>query len=208
MNITTTVLGTAAIALSTLGMTPIASATPMAPHETTYHGPDGFALTIGHTDESYRQVPALNAMPTNREVFLDNTVYVTAPGATGDLTSGYFVACAVDLTLTVGLDGGVSVGAGGSIGFGSSGPDASVDIGPSISAGMDLSLSLAPGEIKKIDVGERALDPGTTYLVNRDFHLMVGNCAGPLNIYSWATVTATSGSVTATTSVFSDTMFL
>ncbi|MFE3545444.1 MspA family porin [Nocardia sp. NPDC059177] len=209
MNITTTVLGTAAIALSTLGITPMASATPMAPHESTYHGPAGFELTIGHTDQSYRQVPALNAMPTNREVFLDNTAYVTAPGgATGDLTSGYFVACAVDLTLTVDLGGGISVDAGGSIGFGSSGPDASVDVGPSISAGMDLNLSMAPGEIKKIDVGSRALDPGTTYLVNRDFHLMVGNCAGPLNIYSWATVTATSGSVTATNSIFGDTMFL
>src|SRR3546814_5098813 len=78
-------------------MTPIASATPMAPHETTYHGPAGFELTLGHTEESYRLVPPLNAMPTNREVFLDNTAYVTAPaGATGEITYGYLVACAVD----------------------------------------------------------------------------------------------------------------
>ncbi|MFD6106681.1 hypothetical protein ACFWFQ_28910, partial [Nocardia salmonicida] len=45
MNIITTVLGAAAIGLSAIGMTPIASATPMAPHETTYHGPAGFELT-------------------------------------------------------------------------------------------------------------------------------------------------------------------
>ncbi|MCA2210333.1 MspA family porin [Nocardia rosealba] len=209
MNIITTVLGAATIGLSTLGMTPIASATPMAPHESTYHGPEGFQLTIGHTDQSYRLVPPLNAMPTNREVFLNNTAYVTAPpGATGDLSSGYLVACAVDLELSVGLDGGISVDAGASVGFGSSGPDASVDIGPSISAGLDLSLSLAPGEIKKIDMGSMPLSSGTTYLVNRDFHLMVGNCGGPLNIYSWATVTAGTGQVEATNSVFGDTMFL
>ncbi|MFD3706298.1 MspA family porin [Nocardia sp. NPDC058658] len=209
MNIFTTVLGAATIGLSTLGITPIASATPMAPHETTYRGPTGFELTIGHTEESYRLVPPLNAMPTNREVFLDNTVYVTAPaGATGEITSGYLVACAVDLTLSVGLDGGISASAGASIGFGSSGPDVSADIGPSISAGLDLSLSLAPGEIKKIDVGSMKLGSGTTYLVNRDFHLMVGNCGGPLNVYSWATVTASTGQVSATNSVFGDTMFL
>ncbi|MGM7644191.1 MspA family porin [Nocardia ignorata] len=209
MNIITTVLGAATIGLSTLGMTPIASATPMAPHESTYHGPEGFQLTIGHTDQSYRLVPPLNAMPTNREVFLNNTAYVTAPpGATGDLSSGYLVACAVDLELSVGLDGGISVDAGASVGFGSSGPDGSVDIGPSISAGLDLSLSLAPGEIKKIDMGSMPLSSGTTYLVNRDFHLMVGNCGGPLNVYSWATVTAGTGQVEATNSVFGDTMFL
>ncbi|NKX90566.1 MspA family porin [Nocardia coubleae] len=209
MNIITTVLGAATIGLSTLGMTPIASATPMAPHESTYHGPEGFQLTIGHTDQSYRLVPPLNAMPTNREVFLNNTAYVTAPpGATGDLSSGYLVACAVDLELSVGLDGGISVDAGASVGFGSSGPDGSVDIGPSISAGLNLSLSMAPGEIKKIDMGSMPLSSGTTYLVNRDFHLMVGNCGGPLNVYSWATVTAGTGQVEATNSVFGDTMFL
>ncbi|MFC6009614.1 MspA family porin [Nocardia lasii] len=209
MNIFTTVLSTTVIGLSALGTAPIASAAPMAPHETTYHGPAGFELTLGHTDESYRLVPALNAMPTNREVFLSNTAYVTAPaGATGTLTSGYLVACAVELTLSVGLDGGISVGAGASIGFGSSGPEASADIGPSIRAGLDLSLSLAPGKITKIDVGDMPLSSGTTYLVNRDFHLMVANCGGPLNVYSWATVTADTGQVSATNSIFGDTMFL
>ncbi|MFD3510915.1 MspA family porin [Nocardia sp. NPDC058666] len=209
MNIITTVLGAATIGLSTLAMTPIASATPMAPHERTYHGPAGFELTIGHAEESYRMVPPLNAMPTNREVFLDNTAYVTAPiGATGTLESGYFVACAVDLTLSVGLDGGIDVRAGASVGTGSSGPEASADIGPSISAGINLNLSLSPGEIKKIDVGSMPLGAGTTYLVNRDFHLMVGNCGGPLNVYSWATVTASTGQVSATNSIFGDTMFM
>ncbi|MFC4377549.1 MspA family porin [Nocardia halotolerans] len=209
MNIISTVLGAATITLSTLAMTPVAAATPMAPHETTYHGPEGFTLTLGHTEQSYRLVPPLNAMPTNREVFLDNTAYVTAPpGATGELTSGYLVACAVDLTLSVGLDGGISASAGATVGFGSSGPDASADIGPSVSAGLELSLSLAPGEIKKIDVGSMPLSSGTTYLVNRDFHLMVGDCGGPLNIYSWATVTAATEQVSATNSVFGDTMFL
>ncbi|WP_280297697.1 MspA family porin [Nocardia neocaledoniensis] len=209
MNIITTVLGATAVALATAGLAPVAAAGPMAPHETTYLGPEGFQLTLGHTDESYRQVPALNAMPTNREVFLNNTAYVTAPaGATGTLESGYLVACAVDLELSVGLDGGIAVDAGASAGFGSSGPDASVDIGPSIFAGTDLSLTLAPGEIKKIDVGSMPLGSGTTYLVNRDFHLMVGNCGGPLNIYSWATVTASTPQVSATNSIFGDTMFL
>lgn len=209
MNIITTVLGATAVALATLGLAPVAAAGPMAPHETTYLGPEGFQMTLGHTDESYRQVPALNAMPTNREVFLNNTAYVTAPaGATGTLESGYLVACAVDLELSVGLDGGIAVDAGASAGFGSSGPDASVDIGPSIFAGMDLSLTLTPGEIKKIDVGSMPLGTGTTYLVNRDFHLMVGNCGGPLDIYSWATVTASTPQVSATNSIFGDTMFL
>ncbi|MGW5310963.1 MspA family porin [Nocardia thailandica] len=197
------------VAFAALGGGAMAAAGPMAPHETTYQGPGGFALTIGHTDESYRQVPALNAMPTNREVFLNNTVYATPPaGATGEISSGYYVACAVDLKVTVGLSGGIDVDAGASIGFGSSGPDASVDIGPSVSAGIDLTLSMTPGEIKKIDVGTKPLGAGTTYLVNRDFHLMVGDCAGPLDVYSWATVTATTPQVTAKNSMVGDTMFL
>lgn len=206
MKIISTLLGAAVIAF---GGTPLATAGPMAPHERTYHGPEGFELTIGHVDQSYRQVPALNAMPTNREVFLDNTVYATAPpDATGELESGYLVACAVDLSLSVGLDGGVSVGAGTSIGVGSSGPSVYADVGPSVSAGISLNLSLAPGEITKIEVGTKTLGPDTTYLVNRDFHLMVGDCAGPLNIYSWATVTAETATVSAKNSVFGDTMFL
>ncbi|MFC4124836.1 hypothetical protein [Nocardia rhizosphaerae] len=67
MNIATTTLAAAALALTTAALAPVAAAGPMAPHETTYHGPAGFQMTLGHTDESYRQVPALNAMPTNRQ---------------------------------------------------------------------------------------------------------------------------------------------
>lgn len=206
------VLGTTVATLGiALAGAPLAHAGGMAPHEKSYAGPEGFAMTVGHTDQSFRPVPPLNGMPTNREVYLDNTFYGEVPAdAFGTLKAGYFVSCAVDLDLSVTVDASVGLDAGVTIGVGSSGkPSVNAQIGPDFSAGIGLNMSLTPGEIRDVEVGTKELSPGSTgYLVSHDFHLLVMNCAGPLTIRSYVTIAAESPQVTAGDAVFGDTIFL
>ncbi|MFX0580479.1 MspA family porin [Nocardia nepalensis] len=201
------------VALASAGA-PFASAQGMAPHEKNYSGPVGFEITVGHMDEQFRPVPPLNGMPTNREVFLDDTFYAQVPAnAKGTLKAGYLVACAVDLDLKIGIQAGIGFDAGFSIGVSggedSVSPNFDASIGPKIYAGVSLDMSIAPGEIKPIEVGTKELAPGGTgYLVSHDYHLLVKNCGGPLTIQSYVTLTAVSPAVTAADAVTGDRIFL
>ncbi|TLF82340.1 MspA family porin [Nocardia cyriacigeorgica] len=196
------------------GTIPSTGVPMLAPHENSYTGPEGFRFTVGHTDHAARPVAPLNAMPTNREVFLDNTSYGQVEGGgSGTLKAGYFVACAVDLEVqfsadaSAGFDAGVSVGAGGSPD--SLSPSVSASIGPSMSAGIGFGLSITPGKIVDVEVGEKALTPGGPgYLVSRDFHLLVQGCGGPLTIRAYTKITADSPAVTGNGAVFGDPIVL
>lgn len=93
MNIKSVLLTAATSVGIALAGTPFAAAQGMAPHEKNYSGPGGFELTVGQMDEQFRPVPPLNGVPTNREVFLDNTFYGTIPAnATGTMKAGYLVS--------------------------------------------------------------------------------------------------------------------
>ncbi|MFE7796181.1 MspA family porin [Nocardia sp. NPDC057440] len=209
------VLATAVTMLGvTLASAPFAHAGGMAPHEKTVTGPNGFAFTVGHTDEAFRPIAPLNGMPTNREVFLDDTFYghVDAPG-TGTLKAGYLLACAVDITATVTLGAGVGIDAGFHLGVNASGdsttPSASADLGPSLHAGAGIDLSITPGKIEKFEVGTKVLPSDSTgYLISRDFHLLVQNCGGPLTIRSYTIIEAQSPEADGRDAIYGDPIFL
>ncbi|WP_330252365.1 MspA family porin [Nocardia sp. NBC_00565] len=214
MNIKSVLAIAATLTGVVLAGAPFANAQGMAPHEKNYSGPAGFELTVGHMDEQFRPVPPLNGMPTNREVFLDDTFYATVPAnATGTLKAGYLIACAVEVKLAVDIDAGIGFDAGFSIGVSGSGdsvsPNLNASLGPTIHAGIGFDLSLAPGEIRPIEVGTKQLAPGSTsYLVSHDYHLLVKNCGGPLTIQSYVTVTAESPEVSVGDAVTGDRIFL
>ncbi|MFI6775651.1 MspA family porin [Nocardia sp. NPDC050412] len=214
MNIKSVLLTAATLVGIAVAGAPFAAAQGMAPHEKNYAGPGGFALTVGHMDEQFRPVPPLNGMPTNREVFLDNTFYGTIPAnARGTMKAGYLVACAVDLDLTVDIQAGIGFDTGFSIGVSgsddSTSPNFDASIGPKIYAGVSLDMSISPGEIKPIEVGTKDLAlGGTGYLVSHDYHLLVKNCGGGLTIQSYVTLTADTPDVTAADAVTGDRIFL
>ncbi|MCX4097200.1 MspA family porin [Nocardia sp. alder85J] len=180
-----------------------------APHENTYSTSDGLTYTVGHSDYTIRPIAPLNNMPTNREAFLDGSFYGRVAGGTGKLKAGYFVACAVDIDVVFSADASASLGLGADAGVSVS-PDAvspSVDatLGPSISAGIGLDLSIAPGEIKEVVIGEKDLAPDLTgTIVSHDFRLSAHHCGGPLTIRPYSMITATSPTTDASGAVFGD----
>ncbi|MCP2295521.1 MspA protein [Nocardia amikacinitolerans] len=193
---------------------PFAGAAAMAPHEKTVEGPNGFRFTVGHSGQAFHPVAPLNGMPTNREVFLDDTFYGRVEaGGTGTLKAGYLVACAVDLTVgidlgaAIGFDGGFRVGGSSSSDSASSGVDAS--LGPDLSIGASIDLSITPGKVQPFEVGTKELPTGSTgYFVSRDFHVSVQDCGGPLTIRSYTIVEAQSPEVSGREAVYGDPIFL
>ncbi|MEV0064172.1 MspA family porin [Nocardia sp. NPDC050718] len=179
-------------------------------HEKTYDAPGGLEYTVGHGDIAARPVGALNGMPTNREAFLDITGYgrVTGPG-TGTIEAGYLVACAADVDVEVTLKGKLGFDAGADatldVGLTSLDPGIELGAGPNVSGGLGVELSVAPGKIVEIPVGEQTLRPDATgYVHSRDFHLVVTNCAGPLTVRPYTSITTHSLDVTGTGAVFAD----
>ncbi|WP_458686024.1 MspA family porin [Nocardia tengchongensis] len=200
-------------ALTTIGLiagAPMAHAEGgFAPHERTTVAPNGMAITVGSRDAAARPVAPQNGMPTSREVYLDNTSYGSVAGGSAKIRTGYFVACAVDLDVKftigakVGVDADVSVGASGS--FTELTPTASVAITPEISGSIGFNLTIAPGAMKEIKLGEKQL-PGadTGYIVNHDYHLAVDGCGGPLTIKSYTVIEATSPAADAADWIMGD----
>lgn len=135
--------------------------------EKNYSTPGGFEYTVGFTDLAARPTTTLNGMPTNREVFLDNTSYgrFTGPGS-GKLETGYLVACAVDIDPKVKIEGKLgfdaSADAGLSIGLDALDPSIDLSVGPDLSGGIGFELSMAPGKIVKVAVTTKNLTPGAT----------------------------------------------
>lgn len=202
-------LGTITLAAGLTAVTQ-AGAAPMAPHEKTVQAPTGFTFTVGHTDQAFRPIAPLNGMPTNREVFLDDTFYGRVDaGGTGTLKAGYLVACAVDLTVGITLGAGVGFDAGFQVGLGGTEPTLHAGFGPDLSAGAGIDLSIAPGEVQPFEVGVKELAAGGTgYLVSRDFHVSVHQCGGPLTIRSYTILEVDSPEVSGREAVYGDPIFL
>jgi len=172
----------------------------LAPHEKTVAAPGGFTFTVGHMGNAVHPVPPMNGMPTSREAYLDNTSYGRFDGpGTGKIRTGYFVACAVDLDVSFTVDSGASLDAEATAGVSVGDvvtPSAGVTIGPSVNAGFDASLTITPGKITDIRVGEKALTPGLTgYVVSRDFQVRVDGCGGPLTVQAYTIIEASSPQV-------------
>ncbi|MTE11661.1 MspA family porin [Nocardia aurantiaca] len=203
----TAVMATAGYAL----ITTHASAA-YAPHEKTYSTASGFEFTVGQRDVDARPVPALNGMPTNREVFLDNISYGKVPaGGTGHLKTGFYVGCQADIDAKLHLDPELDLNPAITAHAGldtSLGPHAGVDlsVGPSVTGGIGVDISIAPGKIADVVAGEKDLpgDGGTGTLLIQDFHLMVGGCGGQLTIRPYTLVRADSGPDGGSGAVYGD----
>lgn len=215
MNVKTAV-ATALTATGLLAGIPLsagANAGGMAAHEKVLDSPGGLSTTVGQMNTAFRPVAPMNGMPTDREVYLDNTAYGSVTGGTGKIRTGYFVACAVDLdvkftiTADVGID--LDASAGVSVGILGVEPSASVDIRPTIGASIGLDMGITAGKITEIKLGEKALlGGGAGYIVNRDYHLTVSGCGGQLTIKSYTVIEATSASTDAADWVIGDPIIL
>ncbi|MFE6862684.1 MspA family porin [Nocardia sp. NPDC057668] len=191
----------------------LAYAGPMAPHEKVLEAPGGMITTVGSMNTAFRPVAPMNGMPTDREVYLDNTAYGRIDGGTGKLSTGFFVGCAVDLDVTFDINGNVGINVGASAGvdvdlFGVT-PTAGVTITPSIGAGIGFDLGITAGKIQKIDTGTKELSgPDTGYIVNRDYRLAVTGCGGQLTIKPFVIIEATSTATDAADWVIGDPIIL
>ncbi|BAD55746.1 MspA family porin [Nocardia farcinica] len=204
-------IGLLAAALVSAGLlaAPAADAATLAPHEKTYTAPGGVEFTVGHRDHAVRPAPSLNGMPTNRDLYVDNTFYGRINAGTGTLSAGYLVACAVDLTAELNLGAEIGVDAdlraGVSIGPESVLPGLDVDMGPYLGAGIGVDLSLSPGTVVDLPVGEHPLHPGDEgYLFSRDRRIHVEGCGGPLTVQPYVFLTVDAAEVRADGAVFGD----
>lgn len=213
MIIKTTAAAVAAIGLALGGPeAAIANAGAMASHEKMLESPGGMVTTVGHMNTAFRPVAPMNGMPTDREVYLDNTAYGSIAGGTGKISTGFFVGCAVDLDVqfTIGADVGIDVTASAGVNVGSLGvtPSAGVDITPSIGGQFGFDLGITAGKIQKIDTGTKDLSGATGYIVNRDYRLAVTGCGGQLTIKPFTVIEAKSPATDAADWVIGDPIIL
>lgn len=199
-------------ALTTLGVpaTTAPSAAADASHEKSYSVPGGVEFTVGQRDVASRPMAPLNGMPTNREVLLDTDFYGLISGSdSGVLKTGYYIACAMDLDpkakLETKLQGEADLDLGVYIAPGEVSPSIDVSVSPNLSGAIGAELSMAPGKIVDVSVGEKKLTPGVLGTVaSRDFHIHVSGCGGPLSIRAYARVTAESPAVNASGAIYGD----
>jgi len=205
-------MGTVVSALITgcvLASAPAANAAQLPPHERSYTAPDDAQFTVGHRDHQVRPAGSLNLMPTNRDIFVDNTFYGRITEGSGLLKAGYLVACAVDLTAQLDLSAEAGVDAdlraGLSLGAESLVPGLDLGAGPYLGAGLGVDVSLSPGKVVDLPVGERELTAGADgYLYSRDRHIHVEGCGGPLTIQPYALITVDTTQVSADGAVLGD----
>jgi hypothetical protein len=74
-----------------------------------------------------------------------------------------------------------------------------------LGTGIGFDLSMTPGKILDVPVGETALLPGRTgHVFSRDFRIHVQDCAGPLTIQAYSIITAEGPGVIGNGAVFGD----
>ncbi|MFI5781498.1 MspA family porin [Nocardia sp. NPDC051570] len=173
----------------------------MTPHEKSFASVFG-SFTVGSRFETVNRIAPLNLMGTTREALLSGISYGRINGpAVGVLKTGYHIGCAVNI-------GGGSVGTSPQVTVTSPGAQSGL---PQVQAEFQpiVSMSLAPGEVKEIPVGEKEMAPGrVVQIVIRDFHLTVNQCSGPVTIRQYAYVYARSADVDDSGAVFGDPTWL
>ncbi len=173
----------------------------LTPHEKTFGSAFG-SFTVGSRFETINRIPSLNLMGTTREALLSGIAYGRVNGpAIGVLKTGYHVGCAVNI-------GGGSVGASPQVTVTSPGSQNGL---PQVQAEFQpiVSMSLAPGEVKEVPLGEKEMAPGhVVQIVIRDFHLTVNQCSGPVTLRQYAYLYAKSADVDDSGAVFGDPTWL
>ncbi|GAB0105774.1 hypothetical protein JMUB6875_47560 [Nocardia sp. JMUB6875] len=175
----------------------------LAPHERTYQSTFG-SFTVGNRDEFINRIAPLNQVGTSREALVSNMAYARVDGiAGGQLKTGYHVGCSVTIPNT-------SLGAIPQVYV----PSATVGqspslalIGPNIQ--VPMSVNLAPGEVKDLEIATKDLIPGkTVQVIMRDFHIAVNQCAGPVSIRQYTYIYAKSAETDDSGAVFGDPTWL
>ncbi|WP_169810896.1 MspA family porin [Nocardia amikacinitolerans] len=204
-------------ALCTLGavtVAPLPSAEAAEPHERNYRIDGGPEYSVGQRDTVTRLMPALNGMPTNRELMVDSTFYGRVEdSAAGTLKAGYLVACVMEAEPKANADAEGTVEGNGEVGVNVDPdevtPSLDVKLKPSVSGGVGVEISLTPGKIADVGSGSKDLRGGSRgSLVNRDFYIQVSGCAGPLLVRPYAKTEVHSPDVDASGAVFGDPIIL
>ncbi|MCM6773280.1 MspA family porin [Nocardia sp. CDC159] len=183
------------------GPTARAEVEQLTPHEKTMGSAFG-SFTVGSRFETINRIPPLNLMGSTREALLSGISYGRIDGqAIGILKTGYHVGCAVNI-------GGGNIGTTPQITVTSPGSQSGLPQ-VQVQAQPIISLSLAPGEVKEVPLGEKEMAPGrTVQIVIRDFHLTVNQCSGPVTLRHYAYVYTRSQDVDDSGAVFGDPTWL
>ncbi|WP_072689616.1 MspA family porin [Rhodococcus marinonascens] len=135
----------------------------------------GVNVKIARNAESALLSPSLAANGASRVAWLSGDVFAdlggNVPAEGAELITGYLVGCQIDITgLSAGIAGGVSL------------------TGPSLGAAM--TLPIAPGEVKFVELGSKSdLKPGVSAVQYRDQQLEVQGCGGHAEARAVSTVT-------------------
>ncbi|NNH72112.1 MspA family porin [Nocardia uniformis] len=170
----------------------------LAPHEKVFPSPVG-TFTIGNRDEAINRIAPLNMMGTTREALVSNVAYARIDGgATGTMTVGYHIGCAVNLQ-------------NGVIGIT---PNVYPEI-PSLETGFRsyvapvFTATMGPGQVADVKLSEKQIVPGDTAMViTRDFHVVVNGCTGPVTLRQYTNLLVKSPLVDDSGSVFGDPTWL
>ena len=180
----------------------------IAPHEQSITMPDGWQLKVGQHDEQANRVLPLNGIGTTREVFVTNQAYGSV-GASGSplagvvLRTGYNVGCAVDLTtITLGATVSLGITPGIVIAAGIPTPTVGANIGPTASIAPSFNVTLQPGKVVDVPLGEKPLTGTKAFVTSRNAHLHIDGCAGPASIRSYTIMAAKSSEADDSVAVY------
>ncbi|WP_169814355.1 MspA family porin [Nocardia mexicana] len=189
----------------------------LAPHEQSVTMPDGWELTVGHQQESGNRVAPLNVIGSTREVFVTNQSYGGVGGSGSALKgvvlkAGYHLGCAVDITsvtlgvqFSAGFQPGITISPTTPMGVTAlPSPSATVAIGPSAAVTPTFSVTLTPGQVVDLPMGEKPLEGPKAYITNRDAHVKMDGCIGPAAIRSYTIVAAQSSAADDSVAVYGD----
>jgi hypothetical protein len=207
------ILFTLAAALSVVGLAGSVAGAEilrLPAHEQSITTPDGWRITAGHRDETANRVLPLNGIGTTREVFITNQAYGQIGGAGSPLQgvvlkTGYHLGCAVNITsLTLGAQVSAGITPGINITPSIPTPVVGATIGPTLSLAPSFTVSLVPGQVVDLPLGEKPLAGSEAFITNRDAHVKLDGCAGPASIRSYAIIALKSAAADDSVAVYGD----
>lgn len=179
-------------------------------HEQSITTPDGWRLSVGHRDEVANRVPPLNGIGTTREVFITNQAYGGIGGAGAALQgvvlkTGYHLGCAVNITgITLGAQVSAGITPGITVTPSIPVPVVGANIGPTLSVSPSFTVSLTPGQVVDLPLGEKPLAGPEAFITNRDAHVKLDGCAGPASIRSYAIIAVKSAAADDSVAVYGE----
>ncbi|MFI5719891.1 MspA family porin [Nocardia sp. NPDC051750] len=179
-------------------------------HERSISTPDGWAVTVGHHTESANRVLPLNSVGTTREVFVTNQAYGKLAGSGTALQgvvlkTGYHLGCGMNITdITLGASVSAGISPGIEITPSMPMPTVGANIGPSVSVQPSFSVSLKPGQVVDLPLGEKEVQGPEAFITNRDAHVKIDGCIAPASIRSYAIVAVKSAAADDSVAVYGD----